>query len=380
MGGARELVVAILYFTGAELGDFSECNNVSGAPSVQSTTKRTGEYAYELVSAASNHFIGFTTQLNNSTVYIRLLFRLSVATPPSVITGPSGRLIQMNNAADTVTIARIATTWNPDGTVTGTLRNDSLGQIGSPFSLPADGQFHVAELKCVVSAAAGILEAKIDGSVVATGSSLNTGTDNVARVGAFGPPNSNGMSATMWLDDLAISDSDYVGDGRCICRKVQVGDPTYNAFIRSTDVLISDVWADLPYDPATWAKSNGPGTAQTALVSPITSGVDSAAGKIGDSLNACKVAVIAKRVEAVSAGSYAIRRRVAGVDTDTAIVPTTSDGYFEALFNASVADVNGIEIGAMRDAGAGDNVQIEDAYLLVDFAPAASRWTFIGAP
>jgi hypothetical protein len=343
--------VARLYFTGGELGDFSEVASISDAPTVQNTTKRTGTYAFELTSAAANKSVVFVESggvLSHTTVYGRVYFRLNVATPPSVAVSPSGRILFFDTAG--ATVARISTAWNTDGTVTGSLRHDTLGQIGSDFTLPADGAFHLCELKCVMSATVGILEAKIDGVVVASGTGLNTGTASIVRAACFGPPNTNGLAATLWLDDLLLDDSAYPGAGQSILRLAKSGTPTYDAFTKTGGAAINTVWDDLPFSATDEAHSTSASQAQTALADDVGAGTDPIAS--GDTINACKVAMIAKTL--APAAIEFVNSALGGTSTTTSFsitLPATQSGDILILEFAHRGTGNGT-IGGTYSGGA----------------------------
>lgn len=91
-----------------------------------------------------------------------------------------------------------------------------------------------------------------------------------------------------------------------------------------------------------------------------------------DTINACKVGVIATR-SGGAGRTHEIRRRINGVDTDTLMTTLVTDAYFEtAIFTETFANLNLVEIGGEKSGGAGGrSLTIEDCWLMVDYLAAA---------
>jgi hypothetical protein len=85
-------------------------------------------------------------------------------------------------------------------------------------------------------------------------------------------------------------------------------------------------------------------------------------------VNACKSVVVAKRGTG-SASTHSLRRRVAGVDTDTTLTLTTSDAtYQDGPWTTTQDNLDSIQIGGNRSGG-GQQMIIGEAWLMVDYEP-----------
>lgn len=289
-------MAAIDYFTGFEAGDFSECGGTVGAPTIDSSVKRIGGFSLKCVSAATfprafyPHEV-FTGGLRDE-LFIRFWLRAEVSANPS---GTVSNQPISTAAGNVGTVGGLYFTYNTDGTITGSGRVNGGGTaVGSTFSVPKD-QWVRFEIRVVRSSSAGVLTITMNGSVVVNGSSLNTGTDTEMQQWRFaGPPNTNTLGATVYFDDAAIGSSAPPSLGQSILRLVESGSPTYNAWTKQSGGNIDPEWDDLPFNASNNARSSAASQAQTAHVAASSAGTDPIASQ--DVINACGVAVIAKRV------------------------------------------------------------------------------------
>lgn len=110
-------------------------------------------------------------------------------------------------------------------TTTGTLKlfNPSAAQIGSDSSAINDSNWHMIELKCDTTGGTNLktIEARLDGTIFATSSVQNQGTQSDIFVGANGLSEA-GTSGEWWFDDLAVNDNSgtsqtgYPGSGKIL--------------------------------------------------------------------------------------------------------------------------------------------------------------------
>ena len=232
-----------------------------------------------------------TTAFAQAELYTRVACYIHVTTPPSTnfvtggiifddAVGPYGQFVWF---------------WKTDGTVWGraTYNNGSDIQVQSDVALPLDTWF-VIEIRYKKSATVGILEVRKDGTVVATGSNLNTGTVNIVNHYYYGPSNANSLAATVYYADGSISDSAYPGTGQSILRKGKSGTPNYNAWTKQGGGTIDAEWLDIPFSATNNARSSAASQAQTILAADAAAGTNPVGAS--DTINACKIAAIIKRL------------------------------------------------------------------------------------
>lgn len=200
-----------------------ELNVSSSAPSIQSTTKRTGTYALEITSLASGTPKGVNIQYastgQNGPLFFRFYFRYH--TLPSVSTTIAGINTTggFGSFPDDLAIA-----LNSDGSLK--LYDTSGSQIGSNSSTLSADTWYRIEMKYDFTGGSGhyIISAQIDGSVfasVSTGTQAITSSDKALILG--GNLGSETTTTGDWFfDDVAINDStgssqtSYPGGGSVI--------------------------------------------------------------------------------------------------------------------------------------------------------------------
>jgi len=325
---------AVKGFWGAETQSLSGLCSTGGSTTIDTIDRRTGAASYKMVqSTPGSTYLGFSCDTSNP-IYVRAYIKIVVSTNPSSAT--SGVIMFIDGASGA---CRLIGTYNTDGTVTGVIKiNNETVQVGGSFSIPTK-QWVRVELYCKSNASTGETTGKINGVTVATGTGLDTGGNTITAHGIGGPPNSNSLAATMWVDDLLIDDAAFPGDGRVILRKTRAGIPT-----------------------------TGISQAPMGLVGDPTTGADFI--RASDTVIAARVALVAK-IGAGTASTYSIRRRVNGVDTDTAFSPTTSDAHHDGdTFTPALADFATMEIGVTRGATGTAELRVEHAYIHIAYRPS----------
>lgn len=356
--------MAIQGFTGAETGDFSDVVAIAGAPTVQSSTKRTGTYAYQLDSNATFQTVQLCSGLNATQVTARGWFRINISTAPS---GGNSNSTHIAIRTATTSIARIRSAISADGSVSLRATNSGGATVGGRTANIQQDVWYRVELTCKTGTTDGIITFRLNGKEIATVTNENNGSTNLDHVQIGGVDSGSGTVGTAWWDDLLYrDDSTFPGDGRSIMLPVVSGTPTYDAFTKNGASGIHQVWNDVPFSATNNAASSAASQAQTSMVDDplkVTDGLG-----YQDVVNAVRVGIVAKSITSAGDGTYNIRRRVGGSNTDTAVTLTTTDTYFASgIFTPTIAELRSIEIGAFRDAGGTINMQVEDAYLFVDY-------------
>lgn len=305
-------MAVFLSFTGAETQDFVECSGTAGSPAIETTIKRTGEASYKFASAATLAEINFTG-LSLSLIRCRIWCYLTVGANPSAST--AARLL--TTAGEGNSTLRLDPTVATNGTITiQTKVNGGATNVGSAFAIPTD-QWNVLEVYVKPSATVGEVTIKLNGTTVVTQTGLNTGTSTIVSDIVFlGPPTTNSLTATWYVDDFAYGDDATTGPaqaGRSILRKAKSGSPTYDAFTKTAAAAINTVWDDLPFSATDEAHSTAASQAQTALVDDVGAGTDPIGS--ADTINACKVVALIKRLTDGTGGSASQTRDPTGDGT-----------------------------------------------------------------
>ena len=112
--------------------------------------------------------------------------------------------------------------------------------------------------------------------------------------------------------------------------------------------------------------------AQTMLVAPFDAGVDAAGPQ--NEIKVCQTWLDVGLTAAPADRTYAIRRRIRGVDQDVILndLDTTtglrSDGLSGAFWTAPLDVLAAAEIGAVRSGGAGGSgMRVDDAWLMCEY-------------
>lgn len=212
--------MARLWSSGFELNSNTagmEWTVISGSPTIQTTTVRSGTYAGQITSLSSGtpkYWLYKYAAAVSNVNFQRFYFR--VATLPSA----ENRIFVLNNSSDVSTPLIYITIGSG-----GALRlYDEDGAIGSASSALSTNSWYRIETEFDISAAAGshIVKARIDGVefAAATNRSIGVGALAVAYGGNLG---SEAQTTGNWYyDDIAINDNtgsfqnSYPGEGEII--------------------------------------------------------------------------------------------------------------------------------------------------------------------
>jgi len=372
--------MAHLFFSGLETGDFSEFAATSGSIAVSSTTKQTGGYAASLANAAGYAIPVFPA---SGVVYSRFSLRVDPTADNTTLWLPH-YISNATTAGTGVGIVWIGGTvyvyglrWN--GSAFDFINGSGGSQADAAFPT---GEWHDIELVYVKGTGANSVNAmQVDGNWACVHSTGND-TTNMDRT-VYGSPASFSGGTVRW-DNIAVADGGPMGLQRIIARVPASGTPTYNAWTKSTGSNAYSVWDDIPVQVGDYCSTATASIAQTAKVSSFQSGVD-AINATTHRYVTSKVSVFAKNS---ASGAYAsIRRRVEGVDTDTAYTVGTTMGYFETPFwkATTVADLDAAEIGAVT-APVGSvtrtvyDVLIQAIYMAQPTPTGVAATTAVGSP
>lgn len=357
--------MSIVSFAGGETGDTRELSGSIGALVVDGTIVKTGAYSYKY-SPVDTTFTNLGG-INSATAFSRSHhYFTKTANPAGTIEILC--LVHHNGTSD---VAQLFLKVTSGGATSLVLRNGNGGaQIGSDFSVSLD-TWYTVEVKTVISATLGILELKVNGAVVATGSNLNTGTNNITLwIQAFYNAAFGTFLGFQYMDDLILGDSAYIGEGGCIARQGKAGAPTYDSFTKNGAATAALCWSDTPFSTGTNCTSIVNGGAQTMLTESFSVTQSGHGNQIlgpGAAINACKAAIVGK---VAVASSHSIRRRLNGADTDTAKSVTTSDAYYDdGVWTDTLGNLNSAEIGVLHGADV-NLLTIEDVWLMVDYGLA----------
>lgn len=358
------------FICGFETGDFSECGgSAAGTSAVQGTTVRSGAYAAKFSSGA-NGYRESKTGFNLATAFAR--FYVCISANPTAKVDFFG----FDDSADVKFITKLKlTTSGTIETLNGSTGSDvSLG-TGTAVLTTGLGNWNLIEVKTVVSAGSGIVEVKVNGVTDQTYTGLtNNAAGNIDRI-QWGPSGGN-PGIDEYYDDISVDDTAYCGDGKIIARQPKTGGtPTYDQYTKSSGTDGGALWDNTPFTTTDFCSDATNAHAQTGVISLFSAtqtghGTDIVGSS--DTVNAVKVAQVAKTSATTSSGALAsIRRRVNGTDTDTSISLTTADAYYEtAIFTTTAANLDLLEAGAVHGNSTRTHT-IEDVWVIVEYTPVS---------
>lgn len=370
----------VLFFSGYETGDFKEWGVTQGAPAVDTVQVTRGGYSFK--SAPSTNSDAFASLgVSATTVYSRFNFYSN-----AVNTNAAGQAIQLvffeTAGAAIVATVQVLAGANSTGTLNMQILNGST-QIGPSYPISANA-WHDIETKLVISATVGIMELKIDGSVVASGSNLNTGSTAItqASVGfnfATGP-----FTGNSWIDDVTFRNDQYPGPGYTIARQGAVGTPTFTGW--TCTALAGGVYQDWSETPFSATNNCSSATSTVGVVQTMLMGSFGASGSgtegtgtisSSDTINAAKTGLVGKITAGGSTNSIAVRQYVGGSATDSNCTNSATDAFCGgAIWSPTFANLTDgtTELGAVDNniitAGGTKTAQVEDEWEIVDSQPA----------
>lgn len=274
--------MAIINICGYEFGHRIECFNVGGTYDIQSTIKRTGNYAMRINPSGagtgySSHGMwstttGARTAFNLATVYITFYFY--VGTLPALASEEFFRVIETGGTNIKMTL-RVKS----DGKIQA-YAYDGITQLGSDSaSSISTSTWYKISVKCGTGSSASY-EVKVNDSTWLSGTG-NLSTTNAGYI-AFGKQtNRNSQTVDFYYDDLCIDNSEYPNyTGINLMRPDSDG--TYTAWTASSGQKW-DCVDDIPYNNTQYVESTlVSGDSYTAnMISTSSAGIPSNAQIMG---------------------------------------------------------------------------------------------------
>jgi hypothetical protein len=373
-----------LFLSGAESGTRREItSDQQPAGQIVTSPVRTGRYAHQIANGpgqGSELPIAFEDVPGLGVdVYFRAYVRIDVSAPP-----PAEEFAPLLDydccGGQLMCSADVGV--QPDGRIRFRLRDRINGVTLGATDVRAAGSFAQLELHFRGDAGGGADDAcgmRVDGALVAESSALQLTTTPVDfmllsnRTPTSDPPPVGVWTAT--FDDVAVTTGTWPGSGRIIARQGRPGSPAYDQWRKDGAATIDAIWSDTPFSQTTLAESPAEGdpVSQTMLVAPLNQGLDAVDPNV-HALRGCEVLVSSTRSGAADR-SYALRRRVGGVDVDTDVSGRISaaevhvgDGRHGTYWSNAVHRLAAAEIGAVKSGGSGGaSWSIADAWLVCEY-------------
>lgn len=348
------------FFTGFETGDASEVNMVAAGGSIQGSTVRSGAYALKCADDGVTLFTNMSATQSVARFWIRV-----PSLPGSIIP----LLVEAKTAG---AVARTVLSIKTDGTLQVSDNAATLGLVttGGTHAI-ATNTWTMVEFALDL-AAGGIVKTWVSGTLdINTTHSSNVSAAVTDTYSLFGQVSPN----EVFLDDIRVDQGGVtrIGDGKTIARQGKAGTPTYNSWTKNGDTTAALCWSETPFSTGKNCSSSSSAAAQTMLVEKFSitqSGHGSEVIGAGYTINACKTSIIGKRA---TSGNPSIRRRIGGVDTDTAKTLTASDTYFDdGVWTTTTANLDSMEAGMVKAADA-NLTTIEDVWVHVEYIPLVGR-------
>lgn len=341
------------------------------------TTIKTGAYALKLTEGATNGGFAISKKsLGLKSGFFRTWFRFDGAV------SNSQSVARWLNAAQTIETGVYINTssqlfWRYNGgaaIVTGST-------VLSPNTwYLIEGDTYVMGTGGGLGAASGGTQVKLNGVVEFASFATDTSSITALDQLQIGPAlNQAGTVRNFYYDDIMVCSSSYCPSGKTIARQGTAGTPTYNAWTKNscTGGTIDGCWSDTPPNTTSNASSTTGTQAQTMIVSSFSStqtghGPEYMNGH--ETVNACKSALVLRN--SAGANSIKIRRRIDGVDSDTAgfNLSTTDTLYDDGPWTTSASSLFTAatpEIGVVQNAGGATEIA-SDGWLICDVSDPAT--------
>lgn len=233
------------------------------------------------------------------------------------------------------------------------------------------GQWYRIEMALDLTAA-GVVKVWVDGALdinVTHSNDVSATTTGSFRLFGVVAPNE------LFFDDIRIDTGGVaaIGAGQIIARQGKTGTPTYDTWTKTGLATAALCWSETPFSATNNCNSAVSAAKQTMLVEKFSitqSGHGTQVVGASDTVNACKVALIAKTVSGDATGQ--ILRRINGTDTGTVFTDTASDVYYDdGFWTTTVANLDLLEAGLIH----GNNTrvtQVEDVWVIVDYTPGVA--------
>lgn len=187
--------MAISLVSGFEMGSPSEAIGLSGSPSVQGTTVRSGSYALRVNPTATTSAVRWVSRAaggSNRSSFLSCRFYLRVASLPTAIT-------RINIVFGTVSLKAVL--LGTDGKIhVATANNTTIG-VSSTSALSADGMWHRIDVDRAYNAGAGV-RVSVDGVVWVSDSATAQAADTTGGIGAW-----DSTTCDLYFDDVVWYDS-----------------------------------------------------------------------------------------------------------------------------------------------------------------------------
>jgi hypothetical protein len=366
--------MSLTYMVGFETGDLGELLQVASC-SCQTSVVRSGAYALKITGAAGGAYALLPSVF---TYYVRfgLYFTESSGTGAPLLyhctsTTPASGSPPTGGASAThcyILLTKISGSYYLQ-------LWDGGGQIGSNHQVSAS-TWYLIEVRVIPATGGGnngIVDLKVNGSSVASSTTRNTFDESYREYVEFTLTGNTGWS--VYLDDIAMSDTGWIGDGHIIARQGKSGTPTYDGFTKTGAATADACWSETPYSATKYAASTGTPQTQSMLTASFSStqtGHGSEVIASGDTINGCLVRLVGK-VSAGASKTYQVLYRSNGSDTLRSIALITTDGATGgSIFTDTLSNINASELGAKRSGTAGGaELQVEDMWLMIDYLAAA---------
>lgn len=289
--------MTIRNFGGWEEGDSGAALSASGSVSIQTSVKRTGDYALRINPSASTGQVvisgissaGINAELSETTLYCTAHIRMES------LPGSTVRIGDIHNLSGTVLI-RIR--MNSSGEIF--LSNAAESSDSAVAATLAADTWYRMEVKAVRN---GTCELKIEGGSVVTLTGADVNADRV-RYGS-----SSNQTIDMYMDDWAFDDGDYVG--QCEVKYMQPdGDGNYQTgFTTGSGTTFAEI-DERPHDSATtrWASITSGDVRGATFQSAAAAGIN------GDIISV--IAWSVTRRENSTSGTIGLRIRSGSTDLD----------------------------------------------------------------
>ncbi len=342
--------MAILNFTGFESGSTDESASTGGGSlSIQTSIKRSGTYSLRVSPTTTNTGYvelrghgadgNLNADLNVATAYYRTY--LYMATIPA---SGSEQIFLVRGTGST---NKFSVRINSTGVLS--IYNSTGSQIGSNgTTVLSTSTWYRIELLCATGNPASY-ELRINGVTEFSGTA-NMGVANNAGIRLGKTQNVSSQTVDFYYDDVAISDSGWLGDSKVSILVPNANGSTmqWTAGTGSSNYLEVD---EIPRDTTTHVQNTG-GTGEIALFAMENSSVQSISGTI----YAVK-ALIGARESVSTTSSVKLRVRSGGVDSDTTgLDVATTNTSLARVYETDPADsaswttskIDGLEVGAVE--------------------------------
>jgi hypothetical protein len=351
IGLSAPVEAAVVWMSGGETGAMGEWGSNSSG-SNQTSVVRSGAYAYACLGNCTGLMRTQTGLGVATTIYSRFYWHWTLS--GGIMNGTT-LLMQLLNSSSAEQIAIVYTSGgsNAPGLISWRTAGGATQNTGTwPLAVAT---WYLIECKLTLAGgAAGGAECKIDGVTQFSNFAVTTNANGTTVDSVIFSGTQTGTGSNQYYDDIALSNSGYLGRGRILARQGAAGSPTYTAWTKNscTTSLIENCWSQTPFNATPNASNNVTNAAQTMLTSTFAStqaGHGTETVGASDTINAAQVWTVAK---AATGSQMKIRYRGGGADQDWTVTLTGVDAYYRgSIFTDTVSNLNASEIGAVNISG-----------------------------